>query len=79
MIVFVFVANRFLDNITSLSGHKVSFMREKTTSNTLKCLQNELTINFELVSFINRTCNFRTEVYTEPCETSKMELFCENI
>ena len=49
MIVFVFVANiqshkssRFLDNVTSLSGHKVFFMREKTTSDTLQCLQNEL-------------------------------------
>ena len=43
-------------------------MPEKTTSN-------ELTINFELVRLINRTFNFRTEAYTEPCETSKMELF----
>ena len=49
MIVFVFVANiqshkrpRFSDNVTSLSGHKVSFMHAKTTSNTLQCLQNEL-------------------------------------
>ena len=33
-----------------------------------------VTINFELVRLINRTCNFKTEVYTEPCETSKMEL-----
>ena len=32
----------------------------------------------ELVCLINRTCNFRTEVHTEPCEKSKMELFCEN-
>ena len=47
--MIVFVANvklhkssRFLDNVTSLSGDKVSFMREKTTSNTLQCLQNEL-------------------------------------
>ena len=46
---FVFVANiqsqkssRFLDNVTSLSGHKVSFMHAKTTSNILQCLQNEL-------------------------------------
>ena len=37
-----------------------------------------VTINFELVRLINRTCNFRTETYIEPCETSKMELFCEN-
>ena len=36
------------------------------------------TINFELVRLINRTCNFRTEAYTELCETSKMDLFCEN-
>ena len=49
MIVFVFVANiqshkssRFLDNITSLSGHKVAFMHAKSTSNTLQWLQNEL-------------------------------------
>ena len=35
-------------------------------------------INFELVRLINRTFNFRKEVYTEPCETSKMELFREN-
>ena len=49
MIVFVFVANiqsykssRFLDNVKLVSGHKVSFMRAKTTSNTLQCLQNEL-------------------------------------
>ena len=48
MLVSVFVKNiksrkssRFLDNVTSLSGHKVSFMRAKTTSNTLQCLQNE--------------------------------------
>ena len=48
MIVFVFLANpesqkssRILDNVTSLSGHKVSFMRAKMTSNTLQCLQNE--------------------------------------
>ena len=40
MIVFGFVANiqshkssRFLDNVTLLSGHKISFMRAKTTSN----------------------------------------------
>ena len=40
MIVFGFVANiqshkssRFLDNVTLLSGHKVSFMRAKMTSN----------------------------------------------
>ena len=46
---FVFVANiklhkssRFLDNVTSLSRHKVSLIRAKTTSNTLQCLQNEL-------------------------------------
>ena len=32
---------KFLDNVTSLSRHKVSFMRAKTTSNTLQCLQNE--------------------------------------
>ena len=35
-------SSRFLDNITLLSRHKVSFMHEKTTSNTLECLQNEL-------------------------------------
>ena len=76
MIVFVFVANKqscksskFLDNVTLLSGQKVSFMRAKTTSNTLQCLQNEL------VRLIDRTCNFRMEAYTEPCKTSKMELF----
>ena len=34
-----------------------------------------VTINFELVLLKNRTCNFRTEAYTEPCEISKMELF----
>ena len=34
-------SSRFL-NVTLLSGHKVSFMHEKTTSNTLQCLQNEL-------------------------------------
>ena len=34
-----------------------------------------MAINFELVRLINRTCNFRTEAYTEPCGTSKMELF----
>ena len=34
-----------------------------------------MTTNFELVRLINRTCNFRTEVYTEPYETSKIELF----
>ena len=34
-----------------------------------------MTINFELVRLINRTYNFRTEVYTEPYETSKTELF----
>ena len=38
-----------------------------------------VTINFELVHLINRTCNFRTEVYTEPCETSKMELFVKRV
>ena len=45
---FVFAANiqlhkssKFLDNVTSLSGHKVSLMHAKTTSNTLQCLQNE--------------------------------------
>ena len=32
---------KFLDNVTSLSGHKVSFMLAKMTSNTLQCLQNE--------------------------------------
>ena len=32
---------KFLDNVTSLSRHKVSFMRAKMTSNTLQCLQNE--------------------------------------
>ena len=37
-----------------------------------------VTISFELVRLINRTCDLRTEVYTEPCETSNMELFCEN-
>ena len=49
MIACVFVANikshkssRFLDNVTSLSGDKVSFMHQKMTSNTLQCLQNEL-------------------------------------
>ena len=31
-----------LNNVTSLSGDKVSFMRAKTTSNILQCLQNEL-------------------------------------
>ena len=48
MIVFVFVANiqshkssRFLDDVTLMSGRKVSFMPEKT-SNTLQCLQNDL-------------------------------------
>ena len=35
------------------------------------------TINFELIRLINRTCNFRTEVYTEPYETFKMELFAK--
>ena len=34
-----------------------------------------VTIDFELVHLINRTCNFRTEAFTEPYETSKMELF----
>ena len=38
----------------------------------------QVTINFELVHFINRTCNFRTEAYTELYETSKTKLFCEN-
>ena len=33
---------KYLDNVTLLSGHKVSFMHAKTTSNTLQCLQNEL-------------------------------------
>ena len=49
MIDFVFVANikslkssRFLDYVTSLSRHKVSFMHAKMTSNTPQCLQNEL-------------------------------------
>ena len=49
MIDFVSAANiqshkssRFVDNATSLSVNKVSFMRAKTTSNTLQCLQNEL-------------------------------------
>ena len=32
-------------------------------------------INFELVRLINTTSNFRTEAYTEPCETSEMEVF----
>ena len=47
MIDFVFVANikwhkssRFLDNVTLLSGDKVSFVHEKATSNTLQYLQN---------------------------------------
>ena len=31
-----------LNNVTSLSGDKVSFMRAKTTSYILQCLQNEL-------------------------------------
>ena len=37
-----------------------------------------IAINFELLHLINRTCNFRAEAYTEPCQTSKMDLFCEN-
>ena len=45
MIVFVFVANiqklKFLDNVTSLSVGKVSFMRAKMKSNTFQCLQSE--------------------------------------
>ena len=31
----------FLDNVTSLSGHKVSLIRAKMTSNSLQCLRNE--------------------------------------
>ena len=33
---------KFLDNITSLSRHKVSFIHAKMTSNILQCLHNEL-------------------------------------
>ena len=85
MIVFVFVANikshkssRFLDNVILLSGDKVSFMRVKNDIKYIAMPSKWVTINFELVRLINRTCNFRTEAYTEPCETSKMELFCRN-
>ena len=85
MIACAFVANikshkssRFLDNVTSLSGDKVSFMHQKNDIKYIAMPSKWATINFELVCLINRTCNFRTEAYTEPCETSKMELFCEN-
>ena len=45
MIVIVFAANiqsHKSYNVTLLSGHKVSFMCTKTTSNTLQWLQNKL-------------------------------------
>ena len=84
MIVFVFVANiqshkssRFLDNVTSLSGHS-SIYACKNDIKYIAMPAKRVTINFELVRLINRTCNLRTEAYTEPCETSEMELFCEN-
>ena len=34
-----------------------------------------VTMNFELKRLINRTCNFRTEAYTKPCETSRCSFF----
>ena len=51
MIVFGFAANMqspkssiFLDNVTSLSEHKVSFMRGKTTSNIAMPSQDNLVL-----------------------------------
>ena len=67
MIVFGFVANiqshkssRILNNVTSLS--EVSFMRSKMTSN-IAMPSKWVTISFELVGLINRTCNFRRGVH----------------
>ena len=83
MIVLGFVANiqlhkssRFLDNITSLSGHKVSIICAKMTSN-IAMPSKWVKINFEFVHLIIEPVNSE-EACTVHCETSKMELFCEN-